>query len=190
MIKILGIAGSPRKGGNSDILINAFLDGSKSKGFRVEKINVCDYKIAPCNENNACHKTGICTIRDDMQWIYSKILNADHIVISTPTFFMGPSAQLKAVIDRCQALWARKFLLKKALREDKKKRNGFLLATAGLKKKEAFDGTKNIIKALFYVLDFKYKNDLLFGGVDNRGDIKNKKGALEKAFKLGTRVDE
>ena len=190
MVKVLGIAGSPRKGGNSDLLMDAFLEGAKSKGCRVEKISVSQFNIAPCDEGNSCHKTGVCRIKDDMQWIYPKVLNADHVVISTPTFFMGPPAQLKAVIDRCQALWARKFVLKKPLRADDKKHNGFLIATAGLDKKEAFNGTKQTIKALFYVLGFKYKNELLFEGVDRRGDIKDRKGAVDKAFKAGTRCDE
>lgn len=190
MIKVLGIAGSPRKGGNTDLLIDAFLDGAKSKGYRIEKIDVAKLNIAPCDEGNSCHKTGVCRVKDDMQWIYPKLLNADHIVISSPIFFMGPSAQLKAMIDRCQALWARKFVLKKPLRSDDKKHNGFFISTSGLDKKEAFLGAKGTIKALFYVLGFKYKGNLLFEGVDRRGDIKDRKGALDKAFNMGAKCDD
>ncbi len=185
MIKVLGIEGSPRKGGNSDLLLDAFLEGAKSKGARVEKLMISDLKIAPCDEGNSCHKTGVCRIKDDMQWIYDKLLNADHLVISTPTFFMGPPAQLKCLIDRCQALWARRFLLKKALRPDEKGHNGFLLAAAAFDKKEAFAASKNIMKALYYVLGFKYKGELFIGGVDKKGDVKTKKDAMDRAFKMG-----
>jgi len=189
MIKLLGIEGSPRKGGNSDILLDSFLDGAKSASMRVEKINIADLKIAPCDEGNSCCKTGVCRIKDDMQVIYQKLLNTDHLVISTPTFFMGPPAQLKAMIDRCQTLWARRFILKKPLREEVKPHNGFLLATAGLPKKTAFIGIEQVIKAFFYVLGFKYKGELLFSGVDKKGDIKSVKGSLEKAFKEGSEID-
>ena len=188
MIKVLGIAGSPRNGGNSDILLDAFLEGAKSRGARIEKINICKLNISPCDEGNSCHKTGMCRIQDDMQIIYSKLLNTDHLVMATPTFFMGPSAQLKIMIDRCQALWARKFILKKELRGTDKKHNGFLIATAAFSKKEAFQASKNILKAFFFVLGFKYKGDLLVGGADKRGDVLNIKGARDNAFKRGAKI--
>lgn len=185
MVKVLGIEGSPRKGGNSELLLDAFLEGARSKGARVEKLTISGLKIAPCDEGNICHKTGICRIKDDMQWIYDKLLNTDHLVIACPTFFMGPPAQLKCLIDRCQALWARRFVLKKVLRGDDKEHKAFLLATAALDKKEAFQAAKNTMKALYYVLGFKYAGELFVGGVDKRGDVKSKKGALDKACRMG-----
>ena len=190
MAKVLGIEGSPRRGGNSDLLLDSFLEGARSSGNEVEKIFISDLKIAPCDEDNSCHKTGECRIKDDMQDLYKKLLSAESLVISTPTFFMGPPAQLKAMIDRCQALWAKRFILNKNLREDDKKRHGFLLVVAGFDKKEAFIGAKETIKAFFYVLGFKYKGELLFGGIDKKGDIKKEKGALEKAYKAGRENDK
>jgi len=186
MGRVLAIAGSPRKGGNSDVLLDSFIEGAAASGHDVEKIYVCDKSIAPCDEKNACYKAGVCCIKDDMQELYDKILNADLLVIATPTFFMGVPAQLKAFIDRCQSLWAKRFILKQPLRQDDKTRYGFLLGVSGLPKKEAFIGTQQTIKAFFYILGFKYKGDVLVEGVDNIGDInKTRPDALTKAYEMG-----
>lgn len=185
MAKVLGIAGSPRKGGNSDLLLDSFLEGARSSGHEVEKIYICNLNISPCDEGNSCHKTGECRIKDDMQGLYKKLLAAETLAISSPTFFMGPPAQLKAMIDRCQALWAKRFILKKPLREDDKKRSAFLLVVSAFDKDEAYIATKTIVRAFFYVLGLKYKGELLIGGVDKKGAIKDRKDALEKARKMG-----
>lgn len=188
MARVLGIAGSPRKGGNSDLLLDSFLGGAASGGHEVEKIYAVDLSIAPCDEGNSCCKMGICRIKDDMQSLYDKLLLTDRLVISTPTFFMGAPSQLKAMIDRCQVLWARRFILKKPLRKDEKARYGFLLGVSGLNNKKAFIGVKETVKAFFYVLGFSYKGELLFEGINKRGDIKEKKGALEEAYETGKNI--
>jgi multimeric flavodoxin WrbA len=185
MGRLLAIAGSPRKGGNSDILLDSCIEGARSDGYDAEKIYICDKRIAPCDEKNVCFKAGICHIKDDMQEVYSKLLEADRLAVASPTFFMGPPAQLKAMIDRCQALWAKRFVLKQPLRDDDKMRHAFLLATSGLKKQEAFIGTKETMKAFFYVLGYKYKGELLVEGVDAAGDVKKHGEELEKARELG-----
>ena len=185
MAKVLGISGSPRKGGNSDLLLDAFLEGAEAAGHDTEKVYACDRNIAPCDEKNICFKAGICHIKDDMQKMYEKLLGADVLAVSSPTFFMGVPSQLKAMIDRCQSLWAKRFVLKEALRKEDKPRDGYLLAVSGLNKKEAFTGTKETIKAFFYVLGFRYRGEVLVEGVDNAGDVKGRPGALEQARGLG-----
>ncbi|MFH1753832.1 MAG: NAD(P)H-dependent oxidoreductase, partial [Candidatus Omnitrophota bacterium] len=130
-----------------------------------------------------------CHIKDDMQEIYDKLLLADRLVVATPTFFMGVPAQLKVMIDRCQSLWAKRFILKQPLRKDDKKRRGYLLAVSGLDKDEAFIGSKQTLKAFFYILGFKYDGELLIHGVDNLGDIKKAEGALENAKTMGEKID-
>ncbi len=178
MSTVLGIAGSPRKGGNSDLLLNRFLEGAKAGGHNVEKIYVSEKNIAPCDEKNICFTAGVCHIKDDMQDIYDKLLATDFLVVATPTFFMGPPAQLKAMIDRCQSLWAKRFVLKKPLRDDDKKRSAYLLGTSGLKKIDAFIGIKETLKAFFYILGFKYKGEVFVAGVDDAGDIEKRPDAL------------
>jgi len=110
-MKVLGVMGSPRIVGNTDLLLDAALNGARSEGAEAEKIIIDKLNISPCREYYGCLKDGNCVIRDDMDSLYPKLLEADCIVIASPMFFYGVTAQLKAVIDRSQALWARKHVL-------------------------------------------------------------------------------
>ena len=189
MAKILAIQASPRKNGNSDRLLESFIKGAEEAGHEVEKIHIASLKISPCDAAGGCHKTGLCRrYKDDMQPLYGKLVEADHIVISSPTFFMGVPAQLKAMIDRCQALWAKRFLLKMPLRKTDKKRYGFFLGTSGLNKKEAFMGSRETIKALFYVLGLKYGGEVLAEGIDKKGDIEKRQDALDEAHNMAKNI--
>ena len=108
-MKVLGILGSPRRGGNSEILMRAFLEGAAEAGAEVEEIILRDLKISPCLEIYHCFKDGTCPIKDEMREIYDKLLEADVVALASPVFFYGVSAQSKAMIDRTQALWARRY---------------------------------------------------------------------------------
>lgn len=103
--KILILSGSPRKGGNSDILCDEFAKGAKESGHNVEKINVAEKSVAPCKACYACKNGGICVIKDDMAEIMQKIIDADVLVLASPVYFYSIDAQLKAVIDRTVARW-------------------------------------------------------------------------------------
>ena len=99
-MNILIISGSPRKGGNTELLAEAFAKGA-AEHHHVEIVSVRDYKVNPCLGCNACFKTnGICAQKDDMAIIYEMMNQADMLVIASPVYFYGISAQLKAVIDR------------------------------------------------------------------------------------------
>lgn len=111
-MKVLGIFGSPRRGGNTDILLEEALKGVEKERGEVERLHLTDFTITPCKECHGCDETGQCVIRDDMQKIYPKLLEADVIILASPIFFYGITAWAKALVDRCQAFWARKYLLK------------------------------------------------------------------------------
>ncbi|MDP6825417.1 MAG: flavodoxin family protein, partial [Dehalococcoidales bacterium] len=100
-MKILGIMGSPRIKSNTDLLLEEAFQGARGQQVEVEKIVVDRLKIAPCREYYGCLKDGNCVIRDDMDAIYPKLMAADGIIMASPIFFYGPSAQVKALIDRC-----------------------------------------------------------------------------------------
>jgi len=187
MPKILALAASPRKGGNSDLMLDEFLKGAQTTGWRIEKIYAADLNIGGCTECNSCYKKGECIIQDDMQELYEKLTDADLVVIATPTFFMGPPSQLKAVIDRCQALWSKRHMAKLPLRKSPNtKYQGFLIGTAAFKESDrVFQGALNTVKALFATLQIEYKGDIFVYGVDKKGDMSEKKGALEKAYFMG-----
>lgn len=102
---VLILSGSPRKGGNSDILCDEFAKGAVASGNLVEKIRIAEKSVAPCRGCYACKSGGICAIKDDMAEILQKLILADVIVLSSPVYFYSIDAQLKAVIDRTVARW-------------------------------------------------------------------------------------
>lgn len=108
-MKILGIVCSPRKGGNTEILVREALEAAREAGGETELILVSDKKIAPCDGCGACHKDGICKIKDDMQLIYEQLELADAVVFGTPVYFWNVTAQAKTIIDRTYSLlWTQK----------------------------------------------------------------------------------
>ena len=184
-MKILGIMGSPRMKGNTDLLLEEALRGAKSRQAEVEKIVVDKMKITPCREYYGCLKDGNCIIRDDMDSIYPKLLEADGIIVASPMFFYGVTAQLKALIDRCQALWVRRNILK-TLPESNKK--GVFISVGATKGKQLFDGSILTVKYFFQSFGAEYADELLVRGVDKRGEIKEHPDMLAEAFELGKRL--
>lgn len=185
-MKVLGIMGSPRIKGNTDLLLEEALKGAKSQGAEVEKVVVDKLKIAPCKEYLGCFKDGNCVIRDDMDEIYPMLLGADMVIIASPMFFYGVSSQAKALIDRCQALWARKHILKQSLPDGGRK--GAFIAVGATKGKRLFEGAILTVKYFFEAVGVEYADELLVRGVDARGEIRQHPTALTDAFELGKRL--
>ena len=98
--KVLIISSTPRKGGNSDKLCDAFAEGAKEAGNEVAKVRIADLKIGYCTGCYACQKTGNCVIKDDARSVIDKMMAADVIVLASPVYFYSICAQLKALIDR------------------------------------------------------------------------------------------
>lgn len=187
-MKVLGIMGSPRIRGNTDLLLDEALKGSRNHGAQVEKIIVDKLKVSPCREYYGCLRDGNCVIRDDMDGIYPKLLHADAVIVASPIFFYGLTAQLKALIDRCQALWARKYILKQDLPGSDRK--GVFIAVGATRGKKLFDGAILTVKYFFEAIGVKYVDELLVTGVDKRGEIEEHPTALSDAFELGKRLTE
>lgn len=103
--KILILSGSPRKGGNSDILCDEFAKGAKDSGHDIEKIHVDEKNIACCKGCYACKNNGKCAINDDMAEVLQKMIDSDVLVLASPVYFYSIDAQLKTVIDRTVARW-------------------------------------------------------------------------------------
>jgi multimeric flavodoxin WrbA len=189
-LRILGIAGSPRRGGNTDLLLAEVMNGAASKKAEVKTIILNDLKITPCQHCDACFEAGECRIKDDMQMVYKELEKADRIVLASPIQFMGVTAQTKAMIDRCQALWARKYILKIPPLGDKRERKGLFISVGGMKLANLFEPALATVKALFKVLDIDYAGGLLFPGIDEKGAIKKHPDALKQAFLAGQRLVE
>jgi multimeric flavodoxin WrbA len=188
-MKVLGLFGSPRKGGNTELLLEEALKGAEREGAEIERLHLTDFTITPCQECHGCDQTGECVILDDMRKIYPKLLKADVIILASPIFFYGITAQAKALVDRCQALWSRKYLVKDpSLGKEGKRRKGFFISVGGTKGQRVFEGAILTAKYFFDVLNAEYKGELVFRGIDAKGDILKHPEALQQAFEAGRRL--
>jgi multimeric flavodoxin WrbA len=184
-MNVLGIYGSPRKGGNSDCLLDRALDGAASSGADIGRIYVRDISFSGCVECGGCDDTGACVVQDDMQLYYDLLLGSRIIFLASPVFFYGLSAQVKAFIDRCQALWNRRRLSTTA--EERKRHNGgtgYLMmagAAAGL---YLFTGGEFTAKYFFDALDKSYGGGM-FIRAEHRGDIEKYPDDLRRAYCFG-----
>ncbi|MBW1965561.1 MAG: NAD(P)H-dependent oxidoreductase [Deltaproteobacteria bacterium] len=177
---VLGLQGSPRIKGNTGILLSAFLAEAGSLGAYTKRLDVARMNISPCQECGTCEKKGFCPIDDDMQQIYPLLCSADLIVMATPIFFYGATAQMKALIDRSQALWARKYVhgLSDPGREW---RRGFLLSLGATKGKNLFDGLSLTAKYFFDAVGAHFEGSLTYIQIEGPGEIKQHPTALTDA---------
>ncbi|MDE5616437.1 MAG: flavodoxin family protein [Clostridia bacterium] len=177
-MKVLILTGSPRKGGNTDILAEAFAVGAR-ENHDVEILNVCEYKINPCVGCNSCfsRENNKCFQDDGMQIIYDKTADADMLVVASPVYFYGISAQLKAVIDRFHTPARKTFNIKKTA----------LLLTAGSSKSSVFDAIVRQYELIVDYFKFEDKGMLLVGGVNDKGAI-NGREELRQAYILGKSI--
>ena len=177
---VLGLQGSPRAKGNTGILLSAFLDEVERLGGRVSTLDATKMNVMPCLGCGACERKGYCPQNDDMQAAYPLLRKADLVVLATPIYFYGPTAQLKAFIDRSQALWSRKYALD--LEDPRRKwRKGFLLAVGATKGKNLFDGTNLTAKYFFDAVGAGFEGTLGYRKVEKVGDMDTHPTALADA---------
>lgn len=190
---ILGLSGSPRRHANSETLLDQVLSGASEAGAETEKIIAAGFRnLHPCVNCGHCLKTGRCRVQDEMQEIYPKLDRADGLVVASPIYFMGVSAFLKIIIDRCQCYWSRKYVLKQPLfpEDPKRIRKGFFLATAGHDKPVVFKGAKMTVKSVFDVLNVSYMGEYFATSMENPKDILNVEGAMSSVYDMGKRLVE
>jgi multimeric flavodoxin WrbA len=186
-MKVIGILGSPRREGNTEILLDEALRGASDHGGLCEKIVLRDLKITPCLEIYKCAEDGVCAIQDDMQPLFPKIVHAERLIIASPVFFYGVTGLAKAMIDRCQSLWAKKYILKLPV-SPIVDRQGAFISVGATRGKKLFDGVKLTVKYFFDAIDVKYSDELLIRGADEKGEVRNQPEALEASYELGRRL--
>ncbi|MDH3328863.1 MAG: flavodoxin family protein [Desulfobulbaceae bacterium] len=186
-MKVLIILGSPRKKGNSDLLISKVTEGVEEAGGTNEIIRLEGLEIHPCLGCGGCEKEGKCVIQDDMQEMYKKIDNADRIIIASPIYFYSVTAQTKAFVDRCQAMWSRKYILNKRLKQDVEK-IGYLVSVAATKGERVFESAILTVRYALDAMDFKYGGEYVVRGADKKGAILEMPDVLEQAKEFGKKV--
>lgn len=177
-MKILILSGSPRKGGNTELLVEAFAKGA-AKHHQVEIVSVRECKVKPCCGCNACFNSedNTCIQEDDIPTIYEKMNHADILVIASPVYFYGISAQLKAVIDRFHNPIRDSFHIKKMA----------LLLVGAASLPELFDAILMEYNLCLNFFNLEDAGKVLVRGVKEKGDIKNT-DALNEAYILGLSI--
>ncbi len=185
-LKVTAFNGSPREGGNTEILLKETLKPLYEAGHIIKVFNLNSITIKPCQDCAGCLKTGACIYKDDaMCEIYDAIREADRIILASPIFFFSVSAQTKAMIDRCQAFWCEKYLLKKSIPAGPQGRKGLLLLVGGMKKQDGARCAEETAKAFFRTVSVPEHKTLIFMGVDAKGDILRHPTALKEGYEAG-----
>lgn len=176
--KVLILSGSPRKGGNSDILCDEFMRGAEESGHSVEKINVAEKKIGYCKACYYCKKSnGKCVIDDDMAEVLQKMIDADVIVLASPVYFYSIDAQLKSVIDRTVARWL-----------EVKDKEFYYIVTCADEENESCERTLECFRGYADCVKGAIERGVIYGtGVYEKGKIKDTP-AMQQAFEMGKAV--
>jgi multimeric flavodoxin WrbA len=179
--RLLAIAGSPRRGGNSDTLLDASAEGAAAAGAEVDRLIVSSSGIGPCTGCNECSRNGFCVVRDGMLEVYPRIDAADAFVIASPVFFATVPAVLKALYDRCQPYWARRFVLHRPI--ERRRPAGLLVVGGGgdpYGNSCAIAPTRSVLAVLG--ADYSYE---LAVEADARGDAAAQEPAVRRAREIG-----
>ena len=187
-LNIAAFFGSPRPGGNTEILMNEALKPLAEAGHGLTVYPLNTLNIRPCQDCGGCTGTGVCVLKDDMAGISAAIRAADRIMLASPIFFYGLSAQAKAMVDRCQSFWCEKYLLKKPIPAGPQGRKGLLLLVGGMRKENAAQCAGETAKAFFRTVSVPEHETLSYGGIDGRGDIAKHPTALKDAYEAGKRL--
>jgi multimeric flavodoxin WrbA len=184
--QVLCVYGSPRIRGNTDLLLDAFVQGIEEAGGTAERVYLRDLKISPCREIYACKDAGQCALKDDMQPLYDALRRADAIALASPVMFYGVSAHAKAFIDRCQAFWCLKYLRGERISRSRlAERKGVFLSVGGSKGKGIFDGPLLTFRYFLDALDATLWKSLTYREIDQKGDVQEHPTALAEARDLG-----
>jgi multimeric flavodoxin WrbA len=187
-MKVVAFQGSPRVGGNSEILLHEALAPVYAAGHEVRIFSPNRMSIKPCQNCGGCEETGVCVIKDEMGEVYEAVRNSERIVVASPIFFFALSAQIKIIIDRFQCLWCEKYLLKKLVPEGPEGRKGLLLLVGGMKKDVGVQCGEATAKAFFRTISVPEHETLSFLEIDQKGAIRNHPTALQDVRRAGERL--
>ncbi len=191
MMKILAIYGSPRRGGNTSLLLKQAVEGSIEAGASVDEIILSDLNISPCLEIYGCKKTGRCVIQDDFQPVYDLLRECDGLMLASPIFFYAVSSHTKILMDRCQSFWVKKYWIeKKPFGKSDAKRKALFISVGATEGKRLFDGALLNVKYVLDPLDMELWRSLLYRGLDFEGDVLKFPDYLSEARQGGKELCE
>jgi len=185
---LLAIYGSPRKNGNTDLMMDSFLDGALSAANpELQKIYVRNLNISGCLACGYCEEHGTCVQQDDMQKVYPLLGEAERIVIASPVFFYGLSGQTKLLVDRSQAAYMRRYKQKTELAAagTNTGRKGYFLCAGATRGRRLFEGVILTVRYFFDAIGVEYSGETCLRGLDEKGAIRNRPDALEECRRAG-----
>ncbi|WP_167496457.1 flavodoxin family protein [Desulfopila sp. IMCC35006] len=188
-MKMLVVLGSPRKNGNSETLARKVAEAVEKSGGAVEYIRLNDLNMRPCQGCGGCEKSGNCVLNDDLTPIFQQVDDADRLVLVSPVYFYGLSAQCKIFGDRFQSRWARRYLLKERFGEGKG-RKGYLISTAATVGPKIFDCSILTARYIYDAMDVEYAGELLVKGVDKRKAVLEAPDEMARAEQFGRDIVE
>lgn len=189
MPKIVAIYGSPRRNGNTSVLLKTAVQGAKSVGADVEEVVLRDLKMSPCLEIYGCKQTGRCVIKDDFQKVYDLLAECDGLMLASPIFFYTVSAHTKILMDRCQSLWVKKYWMQETPPPSPApRRKGLFISVGATKGKKLFDGALLTVRYFFDPLNTDLWGTLLYRGLDFEGDISHHPEFIEEAHNAGKQL--
>lgn len=184
VMKMLVVLGSPRKNGNSETLARKVAEGVEEGAGTVEYIRLNELNIRPCQGCGGCEKTGNCVLKDDLTPLFKEVDEADRLMLVSPVYFYGLSAQCKIFGDRFQSRWARRYLLKERFRAGEG-RKGYLLSTAATTGPKIFDCSVLTTRYIYDAMDVEYGGELLVKGVDKRKAVLEVPDEMVRAEQFG-----
>jgi len=184
MTKILAVAGSARRGGNSDTVLERALQGitREMPDAQIETVIPHGLPITPCRSCNGCWETGRCVINDQMQELYAKFCEAKHIVVASPIYFTSLPGHFKVMIDRFQCFWVRTFMFSEP---PTPRRTGMFLCVGAMDRERYYEGTLTIVKSWLSVLNVGCPICRFYPGVDEKDDMLERDDYLQDAREAG-----
>jgi multimeric flavodoxin WrbA len=188
MKKVIALMGSPRKGQNTDLILDTLLKGMSENDYIIDKLYLKDLKIYSCTACGYCEKTGECVIKDDMQIVYKYFDESDIFILASPLYFNTVSSLSKIVIDRCQKYFSMKYSLKKKYRKDEDRIGVFLSVGGATFSHDQFDASVKTVDLFFKSIDVKYLGNYFVSGTDDL-PVQSREEVLKEVCSIGKNIE-
>lgn len=186
MIDIVAIYGSPRRRGNTAAVLARAVAGAREGGAVVEEVVLRDLKISPCLEIYGCKNNGRCVINDDFQPLVDKLSACQGLMLASPMMFYAVSGHVKAMMDRCQSLWVKKYWLeRRPFGQLDQAKAGLFVSVGATTGKKLFDGALLSVKYFMDTLDMPLWRSLLYRGLDHEGEAAARPEIMAEAHAAG-----
>lgn len=186
MKNIVAINASPRRGGNTETLLERFLRGASGQGAVIKSFVLAEMEFSPCMECEGLGNNTGCVVNDELQELFPEVDKADVVVLGAPIFFGSLCAQAKMMVDRFQCRWRAKEILKLDLAQKRKK--GVFICVEASERDDFLQNAKSIVRNFFATINAEYSAEIFCRGVDVKKAVLKRPEALHQAESLGKAI--